>query len=181
MKGVRAASWAAASIKQILIMKRSTLRFRLREALSLAGLCLGSWSLLGQAVPGAPENNGVQPTGDTVYVNTANGADINNSSTESIGIAIARNGNVVVGWEDDGGDLNDLQATWTLFNIQSQPVIEPTEIKSIDPAFAGQTVTSRFLSYFRADKTPTPARTGWGPEDPGEPLRRRLRHGLDLV
>ena len=151
-------------------MKRSTLRFRLREALSLAGLCLGSWSLLGQAVPGAPENNGVQPTGDTVYVNTANGADINNSSTESIGVAIARNGNVVVGWEDDGGDLSDLQATWTLFNIQSQPIIEPTEIKSIDPAFAGQTVTSRFLSYFRADKTPTPARTGWGPKIQANPF-----------
>lgn len=151
-------------------MKRSTLRFRLREALPLAGLCLGSWSLLGQAVPGAPENNGVQPAGDTVYVNTANGADINNSSTESIGVAIARNGNVVVGWEDDGGDLNDLQATWTLLNIQSQPVIEPTEIKSIDPAFAGQTVTSRFLSYFRADKTPTPARTGWGPKIQANPF-----------
>ena len=151
-------------------MKNMQFRLRLHGALPIAGLWLGSLGVLAQAVPGAPENSGVQPIGDTVYANTANGADINNSSTESIGVAIARNGNVVVGWEDDGGDLADLQATWTLFNSQSQPIIEPVEIKSIDPAFAGQTVTSRFLSYFRADKSPTPARTGWGPKIQANPF-----------
>lgn len=151
-------------------MKKTNLTLRLRGAWPVASLCLGSLGVLGQSVPGAPEANGVQAIGDTVYVNTANGADINNSSTESIGVAIARNGNVVVGWEDDGGDLSDLEATWTLFNSQSQPLIEPVEIKSIDPAFAGMTVTSRFLSYFRADKTPTPARTGWGPKVQANPF-----------
>ena len=111
----------------------------------MASLCLGTLGAMAQSVPGAPENNGVQPIGDTVYVNTANGADINNGSTESLGVAIARNGNVVVGWEDDGSDLTDFEAGWTLFNSQSQPLIDPVEIKSIDPAFAGQTVTTRFL------------------------------------
>jgi len=146
-------------------MNRSILVPKLRRVLPLAGICLGYWSAIAQsALPGAPENSGVKPISDTVYVNTADGSDINNSSTESLGVAIARNGNVLVGWEDDGSDLTDFEAGWALFNNLSQPVLESVEIGTTDPAFAGQTLTSKFRSYFRADKSPTPPRTSWGPK-----------------
>ncbi|MFZ4819698.1 MAG: hypothetical protein ACOYLU_13710, partial [Limisphaerales bacterium] len=51
-----------------------------------------------QALPTKPEDNGISPVGDTVYVNTSD--TINNGKTESLGVAIGRNGNVMVGWED---------------------------------------------------------------------------------
>ncbi len=146
-------------------MKQSNSRNQLRRWLPVAGLCLGSCSAFAQAiVPAAPEAGGVQPTGDTVFINTQDGVNINNGRTESLGIGIARNGNVLVGWEDDGDALNDLQATWTILDGQNQPLTPLTDIVSTDPAFAGLTVNSRFLSYFRADKSPTPARTSWGPK-----------------
>jgi len=116
----------------------------------------------GQALPTKPEDNGVSPVGDTVYVNTSD--TINNSKTESLGVAIGRNGNVIVGWEDDGSDLTDLEAVWTLFDRDSKPVTAETTITSVDPAFAGQTLTSRFLSYFRKDGSAISGRTGWGPK-----------------
>jgi hypothetical protein len=39
-------------------------------------------------------------------------------------------------------------------------LIPDTQITSAD----GQSVTSKFLAYFRADKSPTPANTSWGPK-----------------
>ncbi len=152
-------------------MKQSKSQSKLRRWLPVAGLCLGSCSAFAQAtVPAAPEAGGVQPVSDTVFLNTQDGNSINNGATESLGIGIARNGNVIVGWEDDGADLNDLQATWTLLDGTSQPLTPLTDISSIDPAFAGLTVNSRFLSYFRADKSPTPARTSWGPKIKANPF-----------
>ncbi|MFM7804419.1 MAG: hypothetical protein ACKPGK_07980, partial [Verrucomicrobiota bacterium] len=116
----------------------------------------------GQALPGKPEDNGVNPVGETVYVNPSD--TINNSKTESLGVAIGRNGNVIVGWEDDGDALSDLEAVWTLFDRDSKPITPETTITSVDPAFAGQTLTSRFLSYFRKDGSAVSGRTGWGPK-----------------
>jgi hypothetical protein len=146
-------------------MNRISFPSRLRHALPLAAACIGSYGLLGQAiVPGTAEDNGLQPIGDTVYVNPQDGFTINNGQTESIGVGIARNGNVIVGWEDDGSDLTDLQATWTLFNGLSESITPDTDIVSIDPTFAGLTLNSRFLSYFRANGSATPARTSWGPK-----------------
>lgn len=152
-------------------MKQSNTQSKLRRWLPVAGLCLGSCSALAQStVAAAPEAGGIQPVTDTVFLNTQDGNSINNGGTESLGIAIARNGNVIVGWEDDGSDLNDLQATWTLLDGQGQPLISPVDIVSTDPNFAGFTVNSRFLSYFRADKSPTPARTSWGPKIKANPF-----------
>ena len=114
------------------------------------------------AVPGAPEDNGLAPVSDTFYVNTPD--LLNNSETESLGVAIARNGNVIIGWEDDGDGLIDLAGVWTLYAPDGTPLTEDTLITTIDPAFAGQSLGSRFLSYFRADGSAIPGRTSWGPK-----------------
>lgn len=146
-------------------MNQTPFLLRYRHALPLVAACLGSYGAFAQAlVPGPAEENGLQPIGATVYVNPQDGFTIANGATESTGVAIARNGNVIVGWEDDGSDLTDLAATWTLFNALSEPITADVEITSNDPAYAGVTLSSRFLSYFRADGTPTPARTSWGPK-----------------
>lgn len=119
--------------------------------------------VFGQAsLPGKPEDNGLQPVSETVYVNTTD--TINNTKTESLGVAIAKNGNVIVGWEDDGEALTDLEAVWTLFDRDGKSITPDTEITSVDPNYAGQTLTSKFLSFFRKDKTAVSGRTGWGPK-----------------
>ena len=61
--------------------------------------------------PGKPEDNGLAAKTATFYINTPD--TINNGNTESLGVAIANNGNVLVGWEDDGEALTDLEAVWT--------------------------------------------------------------------
>jgi len=134
----------------------------LQRNLPFLAAALVAAQAFGQALPGKPEDNGVNPVGETVYVNPSD--TINNSKTESLGVAIGRNGNVIVGWEDDGDALSDLGAVWTLFDRDSKPITPETTITSVDPAFAGQTLTSRFLSYFRKDGSAVSGRTGWGPK-----------------
>ncbi|MBI2926530.1 MAG: hypothetical protein HYY24_12615 [Verrucomicrobia bacterium] len=114
------------------------------------------------AGPGKPEDNGLPPKTDTFYINTPD--TINNTKTESLGVAIANNGNVIIGWEDDGADLADLEAVWTLFNSSGTSLTPDTEITTIDPNFAGQTLTSKFLSFFRSDGSAISGRTSWGPK-----------------
>lgn len=111
---------------------------------------------------GTPEEGGLKPTTDTIYVNTSD--TLNNTGTESLGVAIARNGNVVVGWEDDGDALSDLEAVWTLYSDTGVLLTPETEITSIDPNYAGQTLNSKFLSFFRKDGSAVSGRTGWGPK-----------------
>lgn len=132
------------------------------KSLPILAAALVAGPMFGQALPGKPEDNGVSPIGETVYVNTSD--TINNTKTESLGVAIGRNGNVIVGWEDDGDALSDLEAVWTLFDRDSKAITSETTITSVDPAFAGQTLTSRFLSYFRKDGSAVSGRTGWGPK-----------------
>jgi hypothetical protein len=57
-----------------------------------------------QTPPGTPEDNGLTPKSGTIYINrlTTEIQNINNASTESLGVGIANGGNVIVGWEDDG-------------------------------------------------------------------------------
>ena len=125
-------------------------------------LTLTGWAQAQNALPGKPEDNGVIPLGDTIYVNTLD--TINNSKTESLGVGIARNGNVLVGWEDDGSDLTDLEAVWTLFTREGTQLTPDTEITSLNPSYAGQKLTSKFLSYFRSNGTAISGRTSWGPK-----------------
>ncbi|MBL9128824.1 MAG: hypothetical protein JNL97_14315 [Verrucomicrobiales bacterium] len=142
---------------------------RILETLPALGIALVAGQAFGQStLPGKPEDNGLRPVSDTLYLNTSD--TLNNTKTESLGIGIARNGNVIVGWEDDGDALNDLEAVWTLVNDSGVWITPDTEITSKDPEYAGQTVTSKFLSFFRPDKTPTPARTSWGPKIKANPF-----------
>ena len=136
----------------------------------LAALAVISTSATAQKLPGAPEDNGLTPKSGTIYVNSqsVDTDTINNGNTESLGVAIANGGNIIVGWEDDAEDstatpLLDLEAVWTIYDSAGIPVTTNTEMKALSVPDAG-TVTSRFLSYFRADKSPVPGATSWGPK-----------------
>src|SRR5262249_27673434 len=87
----------------------------------------------------------------------------NNGETESLGVAIANNGNVLIGWEDDGSGLTDFEAVWTLYNGTGTLLTMDQTITSLDPGLPGS-IKSHFLSYFRSDGTPTPGYTAFGPK-----------------
>lgn len=116
-----------------------------------------------QTAPGLAEANGLTPLGPTVYVNPP-ATTQNNGKVESLGVGVIANGNVVVGWEDDGDGLADQEAVWTLYSPTGQPLTPVTTMTSIDPDYAGQTFASSFLSYFRADGSAVSGRTSWGPK-----------------
>lgn len=126
----------------------------------LAALAAGSSIALAQsAAPGKPEENGVSPKSSTIFVNLpADGP--NNNKTESIGVAIASNGNVLVGWEDDGSDLTDNEAVWRLYGPNGTELTPSIAINSLK----GGSVTQPYRAFFRADKSPTPGNTAWGPK-----------------
>lgn len=119
---------------------------------------------LAQIMPGAPEENGVTPKSNTVYINrqTAEITGINNNNTESLGVAIANGGNVIVGWEDDGDGIEDTEAVWTMFDSTGVSITPDT--KQVSLTIAGGVITNKFLSYFRADGSATPGITSWGPK-----------------
>lgn len=111
---------------------------------------------------GMPEDFGVAPRTDTIYVNTPPD-EINNGNTESLGVAITSDGNIVIGWEDDANEdgLDYLGAIWTVYGPDGSPVTDPMEVTSTQ---IDGSVTTRFLSYFREDGSAAPANTAWGPK-----------------
>ena len=121
-------------------------------------------SVLAQTAPGAPEDNGLTPKSDTIYINrqTADIFNINNNNTESLGVGIANGGNVIVGWEDDGDGIEDTEAVWTMFDSTGVSITPDTKQASL--TIPGGSVTNKFLSYFRADGSATPGITSWGPK-----------------
>src|SRR5258706_16056604 len=98
-----------------------------------------------QKLPGAPEDNGLTPKTDTIFINrqTADISTINNDGAESAGVAIANGGNVLVGWEDDGDALEDLEAVWTMFHSGGAWITPDTKQASLQ--LPGQSVTNKFL------------------------------------
>ena len=139
-----------------IIMKTRTLPF-----LSVFASCV--LSVIGQTTPGAPEDNGLTPKTETIYLNVPPDS-LNNGNTESLGVAIGQNGNVLVGWEDDGDGILDTEALWTMYNSSGVSLTPDTVQVSLDPALAGQSLTNKFLSYFRADGSATPGISSWGPK-----------------
>ncbi len=135
---------------------------KIRSIVAAALAAVAPVGLLQAADPGLPQANGLVPATETFYVNTVD--TINNGNTESLGVAIARNGNVLIGWEDDGAGLADLGAVWTLYSPAGEALTQNTTITTIDPAFAGETLSSRFLAYFRTDGSAVSGRTSWGPK-----------------
>ena len=130
-----------------------------------ASLAVFASTLVAQQLPGAPEENGLTPKTATVYVNrlTAEIINLNNGSTESLGVAIANGGNVIVGWEDDGDAVTDLGAVWTLFDSAGVSITPDTVTTSVAPDAAG-TATTKYLSYFRADGSAVGGGHSWGPK-----------------
>ncbi len=126
---------------------------------------LGSLAAWAQSTPVAPEDNGLTPKTATIYVNrkTLEIDQINNGNTESLGVAIANGGNVIVGWEDDGDGVANLGAVWTIYDSAGNPITPPTETTSLAPDSAG-TITTRFLSYFRSNGSAVGGGHSWGPK-----------------
>ena len=113
-------------------------------------------------LPVAPQAAGLITNTPTVYVNTPD--ILNNGRTESLGVAIASNNRVIVGWEDDAADdtqPNYLGAVWTAYGTNGARITQPTLQTSIAH---GGSITHPFLSYFRADGTAVPGFTSWGPK-----------------
>jgi len=132
---------------------------------TLLMLLAGVASTQAQTIPALPEESSVLPKTDTLYVTRSNWdmPTINNGNTESLGVAIAHNGSVMVGWEDDAADegITYLGAVWTLLDPTGQPLTPPTTVNS---TFLGQSVETRYLSYFRADGSAVFGGTSWGPK-----------------
>ncbi len=126
--------------------------------------------VVAQQGPGAPEANGLTPKSDTIYINrkTAEIDNINNGSTESLGVAIANGGNVIVGWEDDGSGVTDIEAVWTMFDSAGVSITPDTETTCVAPDTAGS-ATTKFLSYFRADGSAVGGGQSWGPKIKANP------------
>lgn len=118
---------------------------------------------LAQTAPGAPEDNGLTPKSDTVYINrrTAEIDAVNNDSSESIGVAITSSGNVVVGWEDDGDGIQDFEAVWTLFDSAGVSLTPNTTVNSV---YLGESISTKYLAYFRADGSAVFGGAAWGPK-----------------
>ena len=119
--------------------------------------------VLAGSPPGDPSLNGLTPKTDTTYVNheSADSTAVNNNSTESVGVAIANGGNVIVGWEDDGDDIKDQEGVWTMYDASGTSITPDVLTTSL---FLNDSLTSHFLSYFRADKSPVFGGTSWGPK-----------------
>src|ERR1041384_7426106 len=70
---------------------------------------------------------GLIPKTPTFYVNTNY---YNNAGGESPGIDIAANGNVIIGWEDDGSGVYDFESAWSVFNANGVLLTPQTVITS---------------------------------------------------
>src|SRR4051812_19978025 len=108
-------------------------------------LCV-SWSAA-QSVPVAPDDAGLAPKTPTLFINLP--SILNNDNTESLGVAVGQNGNVMVGWEDDGDGLTDAEGVWTLLDSTGANLIPDTTQTAA--AVPGASITNRFVSFFRSD------------------------------
>ena len=118
------------------------------------------------ALPVPPESTGLLPRTATGWINGTNG--LNNFGSESLSVDIVNNGNVIVGWEDDGSDINSFLGVWTLLDSNGNmitPMTVQTNRDTNGDIDSLQITTNRYLSYFRSDNTPTPPFPGgWGPK-----------------
>jgi hypothetical protein len=116
-----------------------------------------------------PAKSGFAAVSGTFYVNT--NADLLNlgNPSQHTGVDIAANGNIMIGWENDGSPgITDFEAVWTLYTPNGTPLISPTVQTNRDVSGNGEcgtsyeSVTSPWLSFFRDDNTPIGGYTGWG-------------------
>ena len=76
-------------------------------------------------------------------------------------MAIAANGNVIIGWEDDGSGIADFESVWSLFDSNGNLLTPPTVITNFDGTAS---ITNTFLSYFRTNGTPIPGAYAFAPK-----------------
>src|SRR5206468_12217907 len=123
------------------------------QILSLIALITVTPLSFAQVTPGKAEDNGLIPRGKTFDINT----DFNNTASESLGVGIAANGNVLIGWEDDGfTDITDFESVWSLFDSTGHLLTSTMTITNHD---GSQSINSTYLSYFRSNGSPTPGYT----------------------
>jgi hypothetical protein len=114
-----------------------------------------------------PATNGFAAVTGTFYVNT-NAQWWNNYESEHPGVDIAANGNIMVGWENDGTAITSFDAVWTLYGPTGTPLISPTVQTNRDVSGNGGcgtdylATTNSWLSFFRDDNTAIGPYTGWG-------------------
>jgi len=118
-----------------------------------------------------PVTSGLIPKTTTFYVNTNY---YNNYGGESPGIDMAANGNVIIGWEDDGSGIYDFESAWSVFDANGV-LLTPQTVQTSYVAMA--TITNTFLSYFRSDGSATPAYTGFGPKIKANRFGNGMGHG----
>lgn len=138
---------------------------------SLLTLTAASTSLWGADVPATAEDFGLVPLSPTFYVNPPvpeSPVPLNNSKVESIGVAVASNGNVIIGWEDDGNGGTDYEAVWTLYDSSGTLLTPSANIVSNDPSIPA--FDSTYRAFFRADGTPISGYTAWGPKIKANPF-----------
>lgn len=137
------------------------MRTPLFSILALSASASALWAADG---PGLAEANGLTPKSATFYVNLPGEGEIklNNGKVESLGVGIASNGNVIIGWEDDGSDLTDYEAVWTLYDATGAAI---TPEATINSAVEGAgSLNSKYRAFFRKDGSPIPGNTAWGPK-----------------
>ncbi|MBX3733748.1 MAG: hypothetical protein KF791_14280 [Verrucomicrobiae bacterium] len=136
----------------------------------IAGLSLLALPVCAQPVD--PSDVGLTARTGTLYVNQ----DHNNNTVSSLGVGITSNQDVVVGFEDDhspGTVIGHWAAAWTLYDRDGSRLTPEITVSSTNPELASQPPTSidtYYRAFFRADGTPTPARTAWGPKIKANPF-----------
>jgi hypothetical protein len=130
------------------------------QILSLIAVALVTSLCLAQVTPGGPQTNGLTPRTASIDVNPGQ----NNGATESTGVGIAANGNVIIGWEDDSTTEDDIffrGAVWTLYSTNLSLLISNTTITNYT---GSQSMVNYYRAFFRTNGTPTPGNTAWGPK-----------------
>jgi hypothetical protein len=111
---------------------------------------------------GTPQDAGVTPRGPTVYLNT----NYLNGSIQTGDLTISPSGNVMPVWENDGAEIQDWEAVWTLLDPMGNPLTPPVTITNGPGSIPDCIPTSESLpnvtvrAYFRKDGTPTPGYVG---------------------
>src|SRR5205085_6649722 len=79
------------------------------------------------------------------------------------------NGNVLVGWEDEGKLLQDYEGAWALYDPAGTLLNQSADVATLNPVAPGATINTVYRSFFRTDGSPIPHYTAWGPKVKSNP------------
>lgn len=117
----------------------------------------------------SPEIYGVMPVTPTFYVNPPGDGEplLNNGNTESVGVAIGEDGNIIISWEDDhpeNGTVHSYEAVWTLYDKDGNRLTSPIPLASTGGETLGQQIVAPFRAFFRSDGSAVPGHTAFAPK-----------------